>query len=429
MIGVIGLGFVGLTTALGFSESGTPTVGFDINKSKCSLINSGRIPFYEPYLDEALSRHLGVNFFIADGIDEVLAKSDIIFVCVGTPKGSEGSADLSQIRSVFDEISKAEIEPDKKIILIKSTVPPSTTDKMREYTYAKNPKLKERILVGMNPEFLREGHSWEDFMNPDRIVVGIDCNKEEKDKINEIYKGFGKNVIFTNPRTAEFLKYLSNTLLSTLISYSNEMSLIAKKIGEIDTKEAFKLLHLDRRFYGEPASIVSYIYPGCGYGGYCLPKDTEAIAKLSIDLGFRPQLLESNIRMNSKIMDFLLSDFIDEHKDRSTRIGILGLAFKPGSDDVRETPAQRCIALLQREGYNNIIAFDPMAMANFAHTYPNLRIEYSNSPQELLSNSQVVFILTAWPEFSQLNYNNKVIYNFRYLSLKHNVDSITNDAL
>ena len=422
MIGVIGLGFVGLTTALGFSESGISTIGFDINDSKLDLIKSGRIPFYEPDLKEVLSGNLSKNFFIAESIERLIDSSDTIFLCVGTPKDSQGGADLSQIRSVLDAISKREIEHGKKIILIKSTVPPSTTDKMEEYIYAENPKLKNKLLVGMNPEFLREGHAWEDFMNPDRIVVGINGDREDRKKIMEIYRGFKKDVIFTNPRTAEFLKYLSNTLLSTLISYSNEMSMVAKKIGEIDVEKAFKLLHLDKRFSGNPANIVSYIYPGCGYGGYCLPKDTEAIAKLSIDLGFRPELLESNLLMNSKIMNFLLSDFINEHKDRSTKIGILGLAFKPNSDDIRETPALQCIKILQNERYHDIIVYDPMAMTNFAQTYPKLGIAYSENVNELLSKSEVVLILTAWSEFAGLDYTNKNVYNFRYIPLKHKMD-------
>jgi UDPglucose 6-dehydrogenase len=422
MIGVIGLGFVGLTTALGFSENGISTTGFDINDSKLDLIKSGRIPFYEPDLKEALSRNLGKNFFIAESIGQLIDSSDVIFLCVGTPKDSQGAADLSQIKSVFDAICKGEIGHDKKIVLIKSTVPPSTTDKMRDYIYAENPKLRDKISVGMNPEFLREGHAWEDFMNPDRIVVGINGNKEDREKVMEIYRGFKKNVIFTNPRTAEFLKYLSNTLLSTLISYSNEMSMVAKKIGEIDVEKAFKLLHLDKRFSGNPANIVSYIYPGCGYGGYCLPKDTEAIAKLSTDLGFRPELLESNLLMNSKIMNLLLGDFINEHKDRSTKIGILGLAFKPNSGDIRETPALQCIKILQDEGYHNITAYDPMAMTNFAQTYPKLGIAYSANAEDLLSNSAAIFILTAWSEFAELDYTNKYVYNLRYMPLKHKID-------
>ena len=153
MIGVIGLGFVGLTTALGFSESGISTIGFDINNSKLDLIKSGKIPFYEPELREALSRNLGRNFIVAENINYLIDGSKIIFLCVGTPKASDGSTDLSQIEHVFDIMSERAKETDEKIILIKSTVPPSTTDKMQEYIYKKNPNLKGKIIVGMNPEF------------------------------------------------------------------------------------------------------------------------------------------------------------------------------------------------------------------------------------------------------------------------------------
>ena len=166
MIGVIGLGFVGLTTANGFAESGIQTIGYDIDCSKLDLIKSGKVPFYEPELKEALSRNLGRNFSIAGNIEQLIDTSDIIFICVGTPKDNDGNADLSQIKSVFVFISERVKETDEKIILIKSTVPPSTTDKMQDYVYTINPKLKGRVLIGMNPEFLREGHAWDDFMNP-----------------------------------------------------------------------------------------------------------------------------------------------------------------------------------------------------------------------------------------------------------------------
>ena len=321
MIGVIGLGFVGLTTSLGFSEKGVTTMGYDIDRTKVDLIKSGRIPFHEPGLKEALDRNLDRKFSIVDDVNVLIDLSEIIFVCVGTPRNVDGSSDLSQIRSVFETVSQSIKENTEKIILIKSTVPPGTTDSMLEYVNERRIDYEHKIEIGMNPEFLREGHAWEEFMNPDRIVVGINCGDFCRQRIADVYKNFGKEVIFTNTRTAEFLKYLSNTLLSTLISYSNEMSMIAKKIGGIDIEKAFKLLHLDKRFFGNPANIVSYVYPGCGYGGYCLPKDTEAIAKMSLSLGMKPEILEGNLSVNVKIMNFLIRDFMQQYKDKSTKIG------------------------------------------------------------------------------------------------------------
>ena len=419
MIGVIGLGFVGLTTSLGFSEKGITTMGYDIDRAKINLIKSGKIPFHEPGLKKALDRNLDKKFTIVDDIKVLIDLSEIIFVCVGTPRYVDGSSDLSQIRSVFDTVSQGIKESTDKIILIKSTVPPGTTDSMLEYVNARRIDYEHKIEIGMNPEFLREGHAWEDFMNPDRIVVGINCGDFCRQKIADIYKNFGKEVIFTNTRTAEFLKYLSNTLLSTLISYSNEMSLIAKKIGGVDIEKAFKLLHLDKRFFGDPANIVSYVYPGCGYGGYCLPKDTEAIARMSLSLGLKPEILEGNLSVNLKIMNFLIRDFMQQYRDKSTKIGILGLAFKPDSDDVRETPALKCIKSLLEEGYYDITAFDPMAMVNFARANPELKISYVDSASKVIEDSQAIFILTAWKEFSGLNFKNKAVYNLRYIPINN----------
>jgi UDPglucose 6-dehydrogenase len=419
MIGVIGLGFVGLTTALGFSERGVPTMGYDIDETKLNVIRSGEIPFYEPGLKEALSRNLGKNFTIVGNMANLVDNSEIIFICVGTPKGSDGNADLSQISSVIDAILSKVKADDKKIILIKSTVPPSTTDYMQDYIY-KNGEMRDgNLIIGMNPEFLREGHAWEDFTNPDRIVVGISCDNVHREKIAEVYKNFRKEIIFTNSRTAEFLKYLSNTLLSTMVSFSNEMSVIAKSIGGIDIAGAFKMLHLDKRFSGNPANIVSYIYPGCGYGGYCLPKDTEAIVRLSENLGFRPNILEGNISMNENIMNFLVNDFAHKYEDKSLSIGILGLSFKQDSDDIRETPASRCIETLKERGYNKIIAYDPMAMSNFAKAHPTLKITYAKSAKELIKVAQAIFIITAWKEFANLDFQGKRVYNLRYMHLKH----------
>ena len=418
MIGVIGLGFVGLTTALGFSENGINTIGYDNDEFKLNMIRSRKIPFYEPDLNDALLRNIGNNFSIAKNIADLVRNSEIIFICVGTPKSTDGRADLSQITTVIDAIRSKIKSNEERIILIKSTVPPLTTDFFQKYVKDNINANDRKLIVGMNPEFLREGHAWDDFMNPDRIIVGISCDNIHKQKIAEIYKNFKRKIIFTNSNTAEFLKYLSNTLLSTLVSFSNEMSIIAMKIGGIDIGEAFRMLHLDKRFFGNPASIVNYVYPGCGYGGYCLPKDTAAIARFSESLGFRPDILESNLLINEKIMSFLIEGFTKKYQDKSVNIGILGLSFKPYSDDIRETPALRCIEILQENGYHKITAYDPMAMDNFAKVYPKLKIIYAKSATEIIEDTQVIFIITAWKEFGDLDFQGKPVYNFRYIPLK-----------
>lgn len=417
MIGVIGLGFVGLTTALGFSEKGTKTCGFDIDAKKLNMIESGTIPFYEPHLDEVLREQLGKNFTIASSLPDLIRDSYIIFICVGTPKGVNGEADLRQIKEALNEIVNVININDSKIILIKSTVPPLTTDNLLNYIRNERKINQINVSLGMNPEFLREGHAWEDFTNPDKIVVGIDTDDMVKEKVKKIYSNFGVAVTFTNTRTAEFLKYLSNTLLSTLISYSNEMSMIAQKISGISIQDAFDLLHKDHRFYGNPAEIASYVYPGCGYGGYCLPKDTEAIISLSKKMGISAPLLEGNLNINKAIIEFWVDQFENEFTNRDINIGILGLSFKPNSDDIRESPAINFIKELKRKGFNNIKGYDPVAMTNFINSYPESHIKLANSSKNLIEESQVIFILTAWEEFRLLNYQGKKLYNLRYIQI------------
>jgi UDPglucose 6-dehydrogenase len=415
MIGVIGLGFVGLTSALGFADYGVPTLGYDISQSRLMEIGSVRVPFYEPGLEEALRRNLNKNFHIADSMIQIVNSCDIIFLCVGTPQDQNGRADLSQVKSALNEIIENNETSKRKVILIKSTVPPSTTDIIQNYVDEKFGKRSLNITIGVNPEFLREGHAWDDFVHPDRIVVGINSEDYSRNAVLEIYRKFNSQIVFTTTSTAEFLKYLSNTLLSTLISFSNEMSIIAKNIGDIDIQEAFKLLHLDRRFNGTPAPIVSYIYPGCGYGGYCLPKDTMAIARLSEDFGFRPNMLEANIEINRSIMTLLLGDFLDRHFDKSVRIGVLGLSFKPDSDDVRETSAFQCVKLLHSNGYVNIMAYDPMANKAFQEKYPELGIEYYDNINSLIEKVEIIFIVTAWREFTKADFSKKIVFDLRYM--------------
>lgn len=414
MIGVLGLGFVGLTTALGFSDHGIMTMGFDIDEKKLSDIKNGKIPFYEPGLEKALHRNLNHNFNIASSIEQVVESSTVIFICVGTPMNRDGSADISFVRNAVESIAENTKPGEEKLILIKSTVPPSTTDSLQEFINKKIKNEGKRIILGMNPEFLREGHAWEDFIHPDRIIVGLKDNQMQN-IVKLIYKDFDAPIIFTEPRTAEFVKYLSNTLLSTLISFSNEMSIIARKIGGINIPEAFKLLHMDKRFYGEPAGIVSYIYPGCGYGGYCLPKDTQAISLVSKQYGFKPSLIDANLEINENIMGFLLEEFFKLNYDKSVPIGILGLSFKPESDDVRSTPAIKCIQHLVNNGYTNIIVYDPKAMENFKKNYHELNVKYALSAKDLVDNVKIVFIITAWKDFLKLDFTGKKVFDLRYM--------------
>ncbi|MGC9219668.1 MAG: UDP binding domain-containing protein, partial [Athalassotoga sp.] len=204
-----------------------------------------------------------------------------------------------------------------------------------------------------------------------------------------------------------------NTLLATLISYSNEMSLIADKIGEIDVANSFRILHMDKRLSG--SKIASYIYPGCGYGGYCLPKDTNAIYALTKNKGFDPLILKNVIETNDKITDFICRKVM-EKANKDDRIGILGLSFKPNSDDVRDTPAIKIIRDLKKHGYENICAYDPIAIQEFKNYYPDVDVDYLNSYKDIINESKVLVIVTAWNEFKNIrNLTDKPVIDGRYM--------------
>lgn len=419
-IGVVGLGFVGLTTSLGFAAKGYRVLALDNDKERFYQIKNGKSPFKEPGLNQLLTKHLREKFIPVLTYSEIAQKAKVIYVCVGTPEKKGGFANLEHLYSAIDSIFNNLEENKKRIILVKSTVPPGTIEELNNHIKNKFPGKIKYVTVGSNPEFLREGTSLKDFLNPDRIVVGINASNYERNLISKLYSVFDAKVYFTNPKTAEFVKYLSNTFLSTLISYSNEMSVIARKLGEVDIPMAFELLHMDHRFSGNPATIVSYVFPGCGYGGYCLPKDTKALVSLSQNLGYKPKILQNNLKMNEDIIGILLEDFTKHKVDKSDRIGILGLSFKPDSDDVRGTPAARCIKILLSAGFKKIYAYDPVATSNFRTAYRDLGIRYLNTLDEIINKTDVLIIVTAWREFHKLaRLENKKIYDLRYYIKRH----------
>ncbi|MGG3888366.1 UDP-glucose dehydrogenase family protein [Metabacillus fastidiosus] len=415
MITVIGLGFVGLTTALGFSDKGYNVYGYDIDQKKQDELRKGSIPFYEPYLEEKLTEHLNENFTIIDDLQEAVNNSEVIFFCVGTPSEKDGGAYLGYILDAIKSVTAHIRKPHFKVLVIKSTIPPSSTSGIIKQ-YIENLGFKIGVDIGLtnNPEFLREGYAWYDFMNPDRIVIG-----QEEDKggqiVGKIYQAFNAPIYRVTLNTAEFIKYLSNTLLSTLISFSNEQSLIARSIGNIDIKNAFQILHLDRRWFGTPANMTSYVYPGCGFGGYCLPKDTMALVRQSLKNSYSPELLKSTLKVNETIKEFVVSDVAGK-VNKEEKIGILGLSFKPNSNDIRGTQAKAIIEGLIKKGYKNIIAYDPMAIEEFKAAY-NLPIEYSSNLKSLLSSVDHVVILTAWDEFikNEESIRKKNVFDYRYI--------------
>lgn len=398
IITVLGLGFVGLTTALGFCELGHTVYGVEMSQQRRDTISAGNLPFFEPHMDAALERHLNKRFFMSEDIIMSVRNSDFVYYCVGTPYGEDGAADLKQLYSAIQDTLSAIKDNRFRVLVVKSTIPPGTSSECiipfvneRGFSPGKN------IGIANNPEFLREGHCWDDFMECDRVVLGVSDEKSAA-MLRELYKSISAPIFTVSLNTGEFIKYLSNTLLATMISFSNEMSLAADVIGNVDIANAFRILHLDKRWNG--CDMTSYVYPGCGYGGYCLPKDTSAFSAQMRKKGFCSAMLNEVIRINNDMPDSMYKR-IANVACKTQRIGILGLSFKPDSDDVRDTPAAKIISKLIENGYTNILAYDPIANQEYMKYY-NQPIEYIEGIETIIKLADVIVITTAWPEFKKV---------------------------
>ncbi len=416
VITVFGLGFVGLTTSLGFAEYGHTVYGVEIGEERLNTIRQGRLPFLEPGLDEALTRHLNQRFFPISGnqLAEAVSQSDCVYYCVGTPYGKDGQADLTYLFNAIDQTLAVRPADRYQVLVVKSTIPPSTTqEKVIPHLTAKGLHVGTDLGVANNPEFLREGHCWDDFIHADRIVLGVSDDRSAE-VLRQVYATVKEPVFCVSLNTGEFIKYLSNTLLATLISYSNEMSIVADTIGGIDTAEAFRILHMDKRWGG--ATMASYVYPGCGYGGYCLPKDTNALYAVTRTAGFDAQILHHVIDTNDHMPQFIAQKIIRAiGDDKSQRIGILGLSFKPGSDDVRDTPSAKIVKALIEAGYTNLCGYDPVAIDEFRRHY-DLPIDYIDTYDEIVSQAQALVITTAWPEFADVRQRtDRPVIDCRYM--------------
>lgn len=423
-IGIFGLGFVGLTTAVGFAvkfrDCDVEVVGYEIDKTKAESLSNGVIPFFESGLDDALKSVLNNNLKISTEIQEVLENANILIYCIGTPMGDDGSADVSYLlnalESTIDGIQKCAKAP---VLLIKSTVPPSTTKEIF-VPFVKKLLVKQGLTLGVdcivanNPEFLREGFTYDDFINPDRIVIGTE-NNLGVENLKYLYSKFNAPLHFTNLNTAEFIKYLSNTTLSLNISFANEMSMIAQSIGDINIMDSFKILHADKRFSvgKQRAGIANYLYPGMGFGGYCLPKDTLALYKKAQENGYEAKILKRILEINNEILDFYVNK-IQSEVDKNEPIGILGLSFKPNSDDVRGSKSADLIERLIKVGFNNIYAYDPIANDAFDKYY-NLNINLAHNLKNIMQQCSTIIIATAWDEFKSVLYSDKKIYNLRFV--------------
>lgn len=412
-ISIIGTGYVGLISGVCLAEKGFQITCVDIDKSKVELINNCIPPIHENGLIKLLEKNVTNKRLNASvDLEKAVMGSELSIIAVGTPFDGH-KIDLSYVKNVAEQIGTALKKKDSyHVVVVKSTVIPGTTDDVVLPIIEKfsGKKAGEEFGVGVNPEFLREGCAVNDFMNPDRIVLG-GTDKKAIERLLELYDTFdGIDKLITNNRTAEMIKYTSNSLLATLISFSNEIGNICASTPDVDVKNVMEGLHLDKRLNpilpdGTRVNpdILGYLEAGCGFGGSCFPKDVRALISYAKNVGEKPILLESVVKINQnqphKLIQMLKTHY--ESFDH-LKVAILGLAFKPDTDDMRESPAIPIVKSLLQNGAL-IRAYDPVAKEEAKKIFGTKNIEYPESLNDALLNVDVVILITKWDEFNNLN--------------------------
>jgi len=387
---VIGSGHVGLVTGACLAELGNIVICMDDDAARIDNLGKGIIPFYEPDLEAIVHRNMGERLSFTTDIEMAIKPSEIVFVCVGTPQKASGEADLTSIEAVAQRIAKA--MNNYKVIVEKSTVPVKTGEWVRR-TIKLNGPDNSRFDVVSNPEFLREGKAVYDFMHPDRIVIGAESEKAAN-IMKELYQPLKAPVLVTNIETAELIKHASNAFLALKVSYINAVANVCEKAGA-DVVKVAEGMGYDKRIGRQ------FLDAGVGYGGYCFPKDLAAFIKIAEELGYDFELL----RAVRKINDSQQAQIVTKAKGMlwnlsGKTIGILGLSFKPNTDDIREAPSIYVIRQLQQEGAK-IKAYDPRAMGNARVALTD--VEYCPDPYEVARDSDALIIITEWDEFGTLD--------------------------
>jgi len=390
-ISVVGAGHVGLVTAACLADLGNKVIATDDDTKKIEHLKKGLMPFYEPGLDEIVHRNTDSGrLFFTTSIREGIRASEIIFICVGTPQKQTGEADISNVESVTKRIG--ELLDSHKAIVEKSTVPVRTGSWIRK-TINVNTKRNVDFDVVCNPEFMREGSAIHDFMHPDRIILGVETERAANTMIR-LYKRLNAPVIVTNIETAELIKHASNSFLALKVSYINAIARICEKVGA-DVKKVAEGAGYDKRIGRE------YLNAGAGYGGYCLPKDLSAFIKIAEEIGYDFELLKAVQKVNNEQRDQIAAKAKKALWNLNGKvIGILGLSFKPDTDDMREAPSIYIIKKLQEEGAI-IKAYDPQAMNNAKAILAN--IKYCKDPYQLAKGCDAIIVTSAWEEFRELD--------------------------
>ena len=390
-IAVVGTGYVGLVTGACFAETGNHVICVDIDANKVDRLKKGEVPIYEPGLDIIFERNTKQGrLLFTTNLKEAIKDAAIIFLALPTPPGADGSADLSYILKVAKDLS--EIIDDYKVIVDKSTVPVGTAEKVSAI-------LEQKLSIDLydvvsNPEFLREGVAVDDFLKPDRVVIGTSSARAQK-LMRQLYEPFvrqGNPIFFMDVRSAEMTKYAANAYLATRISFMNEISNLCEILGaDVD---------MVRKGMGSDSRIGKrFLFPGVGYGGSCFPKDVQALAKTANDNNYPFHILSSVMQVNDNQRIILANKIINRFNGnlKGLNIAVWGLAFKPNTDDIREAPALFIIEKLLAAGAT-VKAFDPEAMPNVQKTLGD-RIIYVNEPYEALIDADALAIVTEWSQF------------------------------
>jgi UDPglucose 6-dehydrogenase len=407
-ISVIGAGYVGLVTAASIAAIGIPSICVDIDENKVKKINRKESPIYEANLPELLEKLVPEKLSATTDIKSAVMKSSATFICVGTPSLIDGRIYLDSMREVSKQIGIAlKFKKEKHLVIIKSTVVPETTEKIIIPTIEKFSKKKFGRDFGavMNPEFLREGTAIMDFLSPDRIVLGS-TDKRSVDAAKKIYAWADCPIVECTFKEAEMVKYASNSFLATKISFINEIGNICKKLG-IDTNHVADAIGLD------PRIGKSFLSSGIGFGGSCFPKDVNAIICKAAEKGYNPRLLRAVLDVNQEQPIHLLS-ILDKKGllNSKTKAGILGLTFKAGTDDIRESPALEVIKGLMLRTVP-ICAYDPKGMDSAKKIFPG--IDYKKTAQQVADESTIILILAEWAEFKKVNFNGKMVIDGKNL--------------
>lgn len=388
-VAVIGMGYVGLVTASCLAESGNDVTGMDVDEVKIGRLRQGEVPIYEPGLEELVKHNLREERLrFTTSLSEAVCQAEVIFICVGTPPLPDGQADLSSLWSVGDAL--ADTLTPEQLVVIKSTVPVGTNHQLSSRM---RHRAGRQFDVASNPEFLKEGAAVEDFMKPDRVVVGVRSSRAAKllEQLHAPFLRAGQPFLVMSPESAEATKYVANALLATKISFINEMANLCERLGA-DINEVRRGIGYDRRIG------FQFLHPGVGFGGSCFPKDLAALASIARQCGLPLRIIEAVLEVNERQKRVLLDKMRRHYGSLTGRvIAVWGLSFKPRTDDIREAPALVLLDELLREGAV-VRVHDPIAMPNVRRLYGD-RLTYCHKPYAALEGADGLAIVTEWPEF------------------------------